>query len=195
MKTTFIFDQKWVNAIKQFSPNIRLQIYEALFEYSISEQVPTDNFSDEVLEALITIMSEIDVHREKYKRICERNRINGAKGGRTPKTPTNLPSSPEHTTGTHHASNYDTLPPRKFWKVRNHAKRNPLGSHSNKKINPLGKRKNGFRYNSPHLEYKVPDNKVYINITCDPECKKTIISEFISVLSNTTTEIESINVN
>ncbi len=61
-------------------------IFRAMYQYAFYQKEP-DWLNDKLVTGFILIRPHLDADREKYKRVCERNRKNGQKGGRPKKTP------------------------------------------------------------------------------------------------------------
>lgn len=90
-KDNFIFYREWWDAIRELAPTEQLQVYESIMQYAFNGIEPTDKF----IRATTSVMRSMIKHNlDKYERVCERNRNNGAKGGRprkveNPKNPKN----------------------------------------------------------------------------------------------------------
>lgn len=84
-KDNFIFYREWFNAIRELEPAEQLQSYDAIMRFVFEGVEPSDKY----IRAVTAMMrSTIIRDREKYERVCERNRTNGIKGGRPRKTET-----------------------------------------------------------------------------------------------------------
>lgn len=90
MKETFVFYKSWMEALTDVPDDIRLEVYDCIIEYAFSGKVPS--LKPMAKMAFNFIKNDIDRASEKYKKIVDRNKNNGAKGGR-PKTHTN-PKNP-----------------------------------------------------------------------------------------------------
>lgn len=79
-----IIYREWVELIREeLKPDEQLKAYDTLFDFGLYDKEPTDL----LFRAFTSLMrSKIKLNGEKYDRICERNKTNGAKGGRPPKT-------------------------------------------------------------------------------------------------------------
>lgn len=95
-KDSFIFYRDWRDAVAAYEPAIRLELYEAVMAYAFGEPMPA--LSPAVQMAFGFIKPQLDRNAEKYDRIAERNRANGAKGGRPKKTQQN-PTEPKKPNG------------------------------------------------------------------------------------------------
>ena len=88
-KKNVIFYEEWFDAISKLTDKgMRWDAVEAVFRYAFHGEVP----QDAIIDAITSVMcSAIDKNRGKYESVCERNRLNGAKGGRprkeNPKNP------------------------------------------------------------------------------------------------------------
>lgn len=83
MKDSFILYNKYEEIFDQLSDEDGMKLLKAIFEYSKTGKCILDG----VLKAVfIPIKQDIDCNNEKYDTVCERNRLNGLKGGR-PKNP------------------------------------------------------------------------------------------------------------
>ena len=80
---TFVFRKKWRDAIKDYDPHIKFEVYEAVILYA-TEGI-TSPLSTISAMAFNFIKSDIDKDQQNYEIRCEKNRLNGRKGGR-PKT-------------------------------------------------------------------------------------------------------------
>lgn len=90
-KESFIFYRDWRDAVAAFEPAIRLELYEAVMAYAFGEPLPA--LSPAVQMAFNIVRQQLDRDASKYERIVERNRQNGARGGRPKKTQEN-PKNP-----------------------------------------------------------------------------------------------------
>lgn len=90
MKETFVFYKSWMEALTDVPDDVRLEVYDCIIEYAFSGKVPS--LKPMAKMAFNFIKNDIDRASEKYKKIVDRNKNNGAKGGR-PKNHTN-PKNP-----------------------------------------------------------------------------------------------------
>lgn len=81
---TFIFHLSWADTLREYPSEVRYEVYDAIIRYvqsgTLSELKPLAKM------AFSFIKKEIDSDKEKYQKVCERNRENGSRGGR-PKNP------------------------------------------------------------------------------------------------------------
>lgn len=93
-KKSFVLFNDLSVPVKALSNEDAGQLFKAIFEYQNGgiEQELTPS----VEIAFIFVKQQLDRNQEKYEAICERNRINGAKGGRPkePKEPSGLSGNP-----------------------------------------------------------------------------------------------------
>jgi hypothetical protein len=83
-KKGFIVYLDWEKQLSLLSDEERGKLFTALFNYEKTGETP-DNLSDVASMAFSFIQTTLDRNREKYESNCERNRKNGAKGGRPKK--------------------------------------------------------------------------------------------------------------
>ncbi|MEG2370564.1 MAG: DUF6291 domain-containing protein [Alistipes sp.] len=79
IKDTFIFYSKWCDAIKDLSPAVRLEIYEAISAYVCTGITP--ELSAEARAAFGFIRLDIDKDTMRYDNIVNARRQAGSKGG------------------------------------------------------------------------------------------------------------------
>lgn len=95
MKNSFIMYYDYGEHFNLLSDNELGVLIRAIYEYEKSEVIPQ---LDGVLKmAFSFIKCQLDIDKAKYNTICERNSINGSKGGR-PKTEIN-PKKPKKANG------------------------------------------------------------------------------------------------
>lgn len=96
-RKSFIFYVDWANSLQTFPSEVRLEVYEAIIKYA---QNGTEiELSDIAKMAFAFIKPHLDDNLSRYDKVCERNRANGAKGGRPKKTQEN-PKNPLGILGT-----------------------------------------------------------------------------------------------
>lgn len=78
-KTTFIANYRWQSVLKNYPPEIRLAVYDAMFEYAATGEIP--NMDTESMMAFFFIKAEIDENQTRYEEMVETNRENGRRGG------------------------------------------------------------------------------------------------------------------
>jgi hypothetical protein len=83
-KDNFIFHLSWANILNECSPEIRLKVYDATVAYAQGNEI--GELEPLAKMAFMFIKNDIDIDIDKYKKTCERNKINGLRGGR-PKKP------------------------------------------------------------------------------------------------------------
>ena len=86
-KETFICYSSWSDVLKILDDTTRLEVYDSIFDYATNEEIPHE-LSPMANIAFAFVRQDMDRNNAKYGGICERNKINGAKGGR-PKNPNN----------------------------------------------------------------------------------------------------------
>lgn len=82
----FICNTDWVEAIKCLSGDIRLEVYEAIFEYALSGKQPRLKKTAEVAFSFIKI--EMDYNAKQYEEKRQRRAEAGRKGGMAKKSRT-----------------------------------------------------------------------------------------------------------
>ena len=80
-KETFICYSSWSDVLKILDDTTRLEVYDSIFDYATNEEIPHE-LSPMANIAFSFVRQDIDRNNAKYGGICERNKINGAKGGR-----------------------------------------------------------------------------------------------------------------
>ena len=93
MKESFILYNSFYEPIKYLSDEQLGKLFRAIFNYSSTGEITEDK---EILIAFMFIKNQLDLDNEKYQKICERNKLNGLKGGRPkkPKKPSGLFGNP-----------------------------------------------------------------------------------------------------
>lgn len=92
-KDNFIFYRQWWESIRELTPEQQSCAYDALMQFVFDGTEPTDP----VIRAITSPMrTTVQRDMARYEKVCERNRSNGAKGGRPKKTETN-PTKPNET--------------------------------------------------------------------------------------------------
>lgn len=86
MRDSFILYNSFYEPIKTLKNEQLGKLLRAIFNYTINGEITQDT---EIMIAFMFIKNQLDIDNEKYKKICERNKNNGSKGGR-PKKPTGL---------------------------------------------------------------------------------------------------------
>ena len=85
-KNSMIVYYDTIECLEDFSDEQVGKMFRAMIEYDKSGKLP--EFTGELKVAFRFIKSALDANIEKYNSICERNKINGQKGGR-PRNPEN----------------------------------------------------------------------------------------------------------
>ena len=85
IKKSFILYNSFYESIKELTVTDKAQLLDAMFLYHISGALPELSPVSKV--AFSFMKSQFDRDIVKYKNIVERNRLNGAKGGRPPNNP------------------------------------------------------------------------------------------------------------
>lgn len=84
---SFVMYKNWGELIKPLDVNQKAFILDAIFNFQCNGIKP--NTDDGAVNMLLTIMMQVFIeNEEKYKEQCERNKRNGAKGGRPRKDST-----------------------------------------------------------------------------------------------------------
>ena len=78
-KTTFLANYRWQTVLKNYPPEIRLAVYDAMFEYAVTGEIP--EMDKESKMAFLFIKAELDENQTRYEEIVETNRENGKRGG------------------------------------------------------------------------------------------------------------------
>ena len=94
-KQSFILFNDLEKPVKSLSNEDAGMLFKAIFEYQNGGIV--QDLSPLAMMAFTFIQQQLDRSNDKYDAICERNRLNGAKGGRPPKPkkPSGLSGNPE----------------------------------------------------------------------------------------------------
>lgn len=80
MKQGYVMYKTWSPVIKHLPDEAAGKLFKAIADYQDGEDVLLD---DPMLEAVfLMIKATFEQDEEKYQRVVERNRNNGAKGGR-----------------------------------------------------------------------------------------------------------------
>jgi hypothetical protein len=82
-KSTYIYHDS-LSIVDEMPDEMAGQFVKSLLRLMNGEEVLTDNFAIKV--ALHPFRNQFSRDQEAYEKQCEKNRINGAKGGRPPKT-------------------------------------------------------------------------------------------------------------
>lgn len=93
MKDSFILYNSFYEPIKTLKNEQLGKLFRAIFNYTINDEITQE---DDILIAFMFIKNQLDIDNEKYLKICERNKMNGQKGGRPkkPKKPNGLSGNP-----------------------------------------------------------------------------------------------------
>lgn len=85
-KNSFVIYHNYRETLEDLTDEQVGQLFRAILDYEIDKKEP--NFNGELKIAFRFIKKDLDLNSDKYESICERNRMNGLKGGR-PKNPKN----------------------------------------------------------------------------------------------------------
>ena len=85
-KNSFVIYHNYRDTLEDLTDEQVGKLFRAIFDYEIDKKEP--NFNGELKIAFRFIKKDLDLNSDKYESICERNRMNGLKGGR-PKNPKN----------------------------------------------------------------------------------------------------------
>lgn len=96
---SIVYYRQWAELLRQMPPNLRHAVHDALDLYLLERTMPDENDPSYWIVALF--VQQIGKDKERYERVVERNRINGAKGGRPRKNPEtqNNPNNPNNPVG------------------------------------------------------------------------------------------------
>jgi hypothetical protein len=94
MKDSFILYNSFYEPIKSLSDEQLGKLFRAVFDYTTNGNITEEK---DILIAFMFIKNQLDIDNEKYLKICERNKMNGQKGGRPkkPKKPNGLSGNPK----------------------------------------------------------------------------------------------------
>ena len=96
-RDAMVFPFRWIDSLRELEDaGERWAFVEAAAAYAASGELPA--FRGAMAALWKEFATRLDYDRDKYAAICERNRRNGMKGGRPPKTPAN-PMGPEKADG------------------------------------------------------------------------------------------------
>lgn len=85
-KNSFVIYHNYRDTLEDLTDEQVGILFRAILDYEIDKKEP--NFNGELKIAFRFIKKDLDLNSDKYESICERNKINGLKGGR-PKNPKN----------------------------------------------------------------------------------------------------------
>ena len=97
-RKSFVFYKDWRDAIKDLPDDVRLELYDSIMEYAFTGKV--EGLKPMVSIAFNFIKPSIDRDAEKYMSVSERNKTNGAKGGRPKSKTQENPNNPNATSET-----------------------------------------------------------------------------------------------
>lgn len=101
MKNSFIIYHSYMDIFEDLTDEQLGKLFRAFFNYELHRIEP--DFVGEMKIAFKFIKKDLDVNLEKYEKTCEKNRLNGLKGGapignqnakKQPKTTQNNPDNP-----------------------------------------------------------------------------------------------------
>lgn len=78
-KTTFVANIRWQSVLKNYPPEIRVAVYDAMFEYAATGEIP--ELDKESMMAFLFIKTELDENQARYEEQSEVNSRNGKNGG------------------------------------------------------------------------------------------------------------------
>jgi hypothetical protein len=92
-KDSFLLRGEWLDAISALDDADAGKLLKAVYEYNVTGEDPTDLSP---MAKLVFLMARpfFDESAEKYRRVCERNRSNGAGGGRPKNEEEEKPKKP-----------------------------------------------------------------------------------------------------
>ena len=82
MKDNFLLKTSQISVFKELSDEDAGKLIKGIFNYVKTKEITLDSYLKVIF---IPIKEEIDKNEEKYELVCERNKINGKKGGRPKK--------------------------------------------------------------------------------------------------------------
>ena len=91
-KKSFVMYADWENIIEVLDEADCGRLLRAVFAYFSRGEQP--DFGGALKAVFIMIAQQLDRDREKWEKVCERNRKNGAKGGRPSTKPTGFSGNP-----------------------------------------------------------------------------------------------------
>lgn len=96
MKNSFVIYHNYLENLEDLTDEQFGKLFRALFHYEIKREEP--GFTGSLKIAFNFIKQDLDANLEKYENICERNRLNGLKGGR-PRNPSGFQENPRNPSG------------------------------------------------------------------------------------------------
>ena len=105
MKDNFLLKSSLIDVIKELSDEDTGKLFKGILNYVNYGDSKLTNYLKVIF---VPIKNEIDKNEEKYESICERNRLNGKKGGRPKKEekPTGLFGNPKKHDNNHIHNQY-----------------------------------------------------------------------------------------
>ena len=92
MKENVIFWQDWDEAVRSLPEQEQGEAYRAVMDYALRDVTYTGKNAG--IKMLLTFLTpRIDEQKDRYAKVCERNRINGQNGGR-PRKPIETQNNP-----------------------------------------------------------------------------------------------------
>ena len=92
MKDNVIFWQDWDEAVRSLPEQEQGEAYRAVMDYALRDVTYTGKNAG--IKMLLTFLTpKIDEQKDRYAKVCERNRINGQNGGR-PRKPIETQNNP-----------------------------------------------------------------------------------------------------
>ena len=96
MKNSFIIYHSYMDIFEDLTDEQLGKLFRAFFNYELHRIEP--DFIGEMKIAFKFIKKDLDVNLEKYEKTCEKNRLNGLKGGR-PRNPSGFQENPNNPSG------------------------------------------------------------------------------------------------
>lgn len=108
MKDNFLLKTSQSNVFNELSDEDAGKLIKGIFDYVKTKEVVLDGYLKVIF---IPIKEEIDKNELKYESICEKNRLNGKKGGRpskdkNPKKPNGFSKNPKKPINHNHIHNH-----------------------------------------------------------------------------------------
>ena len=91
-KGSFLIRDSWYEAISELTNEEKGLLFEAMFKYNKTGKMP--QLDNSVKIVFLLLKPQFDYNHNQYHEICQRNKINGAKGGR-PMKEKNNPEKPK----------------------------------------------------------------------------------------------------
>lgn len=121
MESSFILHVDSLSILDKMDDEMAGQFIKALYEYQLTGKLPELNFTLDI--ALTPFVNQFKRDSNKYETICERNRINGSKGGRPKKETEINPKNPPGLLETQKTQMKRTKPKKAYSKSNSNSKK------------------------------------------------------------------------